>query len=173
MEKLLLGIVMCVKNTDNNGRSYSLSDTELLSTGVFQEYSTVEDVPTPPERRKRKVTLNKSDKSQAQLKDNQDWERGGFTTDEPQGPTFSQEATHTSPDPLGVDQPPKKLPMRPNSSRNNNDIKSPTHFSSLPTTPRDWVTVEALPHEMTQWKTLPVYIIADKDVLRVRLSIVG
>ena len=168
MEKLLLGIVMCVKNLDSNRHTRSLNDTEFFGTGEFQEYSSLdEDPPTPPQRMKRKVTITKSSKLEEMVDSNPDWERGGFANDEPEGPTFSSETGHVSPDPLGVDRPPKKLHVRSDSI----DVKSPTHFSSLPTTPRDWVIVEALPREMDHWKTSPVYIIADKDVLRVKIVI--
>ena len=171
LSRLLYGVVMCIKSLDSNECACSLSNNELFSSaGEFQEYITIDDnPPTPPQRTKRKVTITKSnDKLQNQLKDNLDFERGGFCTDEPDGPTFSRQTAHASPDPLGLDRPPKKLPMKSESSCGI-DIKSPTHFSSLPTSPRDWVMVEALPHQMTHWKTSPVYIIADKNVLRVRL----
>ena len=166
MERLLLGVVMCVKNMESHEHSKSLSDTEFFGTDEFDEYSPMEEgPPTPPQRTKRKVTITRS--YSEKLKDNMDYERGGYSTDEPEGPTFSRETAQTSPDPLGVDQPPRKLHIRTDSSRNIDVVKSPTHFSTLPTSQRDWVTVEALPHEMSHWKTSPVYIIADKDVLRV------
>lgn len=166
MERLLLGVVMCVKNMDSHEYMQSLSDTELLDADEFDAYTSMEDgPPTPPQRTKRKVTITQS--YSEKLKDNLDYERVGFSTDEPEGPTFSRETAQTSPDPLGVDQPPKKLHIRADSSRNIDVVKSPTHFSTLPTSPRDWVTVEALPREISHWKTSPVYIIADKDVLRV------
>ena len=163
LDRLLCGIVMCVKS---NKYPCSLNSNELLgSSGEFQDYVSIDDnPPTPPQRTKRKVTITRS----LQGKENLDYERGGFASDEPEGPTFSREATHASPDPLGVDKPPKKLQMRSDNSRGI-DIKSPTHFSSLPTSPRDWVMVEALPLQMTLWRTSPVYIIADKEVLRVRI----
>jgi len=164
MEKLLLGIVLCVKNLQSN-RSYSLSETELLNTGEYQEYSSNDSSPLPA---KKKVTATKSDggeKISVQNRESPDWERGGYSTDEPDGPTFSKEV-HTSPDPLADNQPPRKLPLCKQDSRGTG-VKSPTNFSSLPTTPRDWVTVEALPREMTHWKTSPIYIIADKEILRV------
>ena len=164
LDRLFCGIVMCVRSSEH---ACSLSNNELLSsTGEFQDYISIDDdPPTPPQRTKRKITITKS----SQGKENFDYERGGFVSDEPEGPTFSREATHASPDPLGLDRPPKKLQMRSDNSRGI-DIKSPSHFSSLPTSPRDWVMVEALPVQMTHWKTSPVYIIADKDVLRVRLA---
>ena len=173
LDTLLCGIVMCVKSmSSSNKHTGSFINNELLSSaGDFQDYISIdEDPPTPPQRTKRKITVTKSfDKLQGQLKESLDYERGGFASDEPDGPTFSREASHVSPDPLGLDRPPKKLQMRSDSSRGI-DIKSPTHFSSLPTSPRDWVMVEALPVQMTHWKTSPVYIIADKNVLRVRLA---
>lgn len=171
MERLLLGVVMCVKKMDSHEYAHGLNDAEILmSTEEFQEYTSIDDnPPTPPQRTKRKVTITKSynERLQSQLKENQDFERGGFSTDEPEGPTFNRETIHASPDPLGIDRPPKKLQMRSDSSHNTDSVKSPTHFSTLPTSPRDWVTVEALPRELSHWKTSPVYIIADKDVLRV------
>ena len=167
MEKLLLGIVLCVKNLQSS-RSYSLSETELLNTGEFQEYNSNESNSSSPIPAKKKITATKStgaEKTPAQSRDSPDWERGGYSTDEPDGPTFSRE-THTSPDPLADNQPPRKLPLRKQDSRGSG-VMSPTNFSSLPTTPRDWVTVEALPREMSHWKTSPIYIIADKGILRV------
>lgn len=167
MEKLLLGIVLCVKNLQQSPRSYSLSETELLNTGEYQEYNSSDfnSSPVPP---KKKLVATKStggQKPPVQVRESPDWERGGYSTDEPDGPVFSRE-TQTSPDPLADNQPPKKLLLRKQDSQGSG-VKSPTKFSSLPTTPRDWVTVEALPHEMDHWKTSSIYIIADKEILRV------
>ena len=40
------------------------------------------------------------------------------------------------------------------------------NFASIPTNPRDWVVMDALQDEIKHWKTLGLYIIGEKDVLR-------
>lgn len=40
------------------------------------------------------------------------------------------------------------------------------NFASIPTNPRDWVVMDALQDEIKHWKTLGLYIIGEKDILR-------
>lgn len=40
------------------------------------------------------------------------------------------------------------------------------NFASIPTNPRDWVVMDALQDEIKHWKTLGLYIIGEKGVLR-------
>ena len=48
-----------------------------------------------------------------------------------------------------------------------NDIAtSPGSFSSLPTNPRDWMVVDALPEHIDQWQPNALYIIADKAAVQ-------
>ena len=42
-------------------------------------------------------------------------------------------------------------------------------FSSIPTNPVDWVTVDLLPDAIRLWKHSPLYVIGDKDRFKVRL----
>ncbi|CAI8023621.1 Myotubularin-related protein 5 [Geodia barretti] len=43
---------------------------------------------------------------------------------------------------------------------------SPATFSMLPTNPRDWITVDALPAQLHHWSDSALYIIGDKQALR-------
>jgi len=45
--------------------------------------------------------------------------------------------------------------------------ESPDNFSSIPTAPSDWVTVDLLPTIVRTWRPSPLYIIGDKDKLKV------
>ena len=51
-------------------------------------------------------------------------------------------------------------------SQNGGSEPSPVMFSSMPTNPRDWITVDALPSQLSQWQASALYIIGDKPVLR-------
>ena len=48
----------------------------------------------------------------------------------------------------------------------NHSSISPGTFSSLPTNPRDWMVVDALPERISQWQVNALYIIGDKAVLQ-------
>lgn len=43
---------------------------------------------------------------------------------------------------------------------------SPGSFSSIPTNPRDWIVVDALPEHINHWQANALYIIGDKVVLQ-------
>ena len=45
--------------------------------------------------------------------------------------------------------------------------ESPVRFSSMPTAPSDWVTMDLLPNIIHTWQPSPLYIIGDKDKLKV------
>lgn len=45
--------------------------------------------------------------------------------------------------------------------------ESPDNFSSIPTAPSDWVTMDLLPSIVRTWRPSPLYIIGDKDKLKV------
>lgn len=45
--------------------------------------------------------------------------------------------------------------------------ESPDNFSSIPTAPSDWVTMDLLPSIVRSWQPSPLYIIGDKDKLKV------
>ena len=43
---------------------------------------------------------------------------------------------------------------------------SPATFSMLPTNPRDWITVDALPAQLHHWSDSALYIIGNRQALR-------
>ena len=49
---------------------------------------------------------------------------------------------------------------------------SPVKFSAMPTAPSDWVTMHLLPNIIRTWKPSPLYIIGDKDKLKVSAVLV-
>lgn len=49
--------------------------------------------------------------------------------------------------------------------------ESPVKFSSMPTAPSDWVTMDLLPNVIHTWQPSPLYIIGDKDKLKVSMSL--
>ena len=44
--------------------------------------------------------------------------------------------------------------------------QSPGSFSTLPTNPRDWMVMDALPTELRHWQANALYILGDKAVLQ-------
>lgn len=48
----------------------------------------------------------------------------------------------------------------------NNLLGSPGNFSALPTNPRDWIVMDALPEQLNHWQANALYIIGDKPVLQ-------
>lgn len=50
--------------------------------------------------------------------------------------------------------------------------QSPVKFSAMPTAPSDWVTMDLLPNIIRTWKPSPLYIIGDKDKLKVSVVLV-
>ena len=47
-----------------------------------------------------------------------------------------------------------------------NSLGSPGNFSALPTNPRDWIVMDALPEQLNHWQANALYIIGDKPVLQ-------
>ena len=47
-----------------------------------------------------------------------------------------------------------------------NTLGSPGNFSALPTNPRDWIVMDALPEQLNNWQANALYIIGDKPVLQ-------
>ena len=50
--------------------------------------------------------------------------------------------------------------------RQNSLLGSPGNFSALPTNPRDWIVMDALPEQLNHWQANALYIIGDKPVLQ-------
>ena len=51
-------------------------------------------------------------------------------------------------------------------AKNELTIGSQGNFSSLPTNPRDWIVMDALPEELNHWQVSALCIIGDKSVLQ-------
>ena len=61
--------------------------------------------------------------------------------------------------------PPQPHPRRRSGSTRVNTTLSPGSFSSIPTGPRDWMVVDALPEKLNTWHSSALYVIGEKEVL--------